>query len=97
VSLDGGWATFVTGIVYLDRAQLDRAGPQLGGAAKRAAELRAVVLHEFGHLIGLAHVTDPMSIMFLESALQVSDYYAGDRRGIHAVSAGTAHPTSEPG
>lgn len=92
VSLDGGWATFVTGIVYLDRAQLERAGPQHGGAAKRAAELRAVVLHEFGHLIGPAHVTDPMSIMFPESAFQVSDYSAGDRRGIHAVSAGHCAP-----
>lgn len=88
VSLGSSWATFVTGIVFLDRPELERAAHQPGAAA----ELRAVVLHEFGHLLELAHVSDPGSIMFPEARLQVTKYSAGDLRGIFAVSTGRCAP-----
>jgi predicted Zn-dependent protease len=50
------------------------------------------VLHEFGHLLGLAHVTDPSAVMYPETHLRVTDYGAGDRRGLHALSTGTCAP-----
>jgi hypothetical protein len=92
VSLGTKWATFVSGIVYLDRPQFDDDAHQPGGVKKQAAALRAVVLHEFGHLLGLAHVSDRTSIMFPETGLQVTDYSAGDLRGIYAVSTGRCAP-----
>jgi hypothetical protein len=92
VRLGSGRTTFVSGIVFLDRAQLDRAAHQPGGPTKQGAGTRAVVLHEFGHLLGLAHVADPASIMFPEAGLHVTDYSTGDRRGIHALSTGRCAP-----
>jgi Matrixin len=92
VSLGAADATYVSGIVYFDR-------PQFLSDARRAAPdtarrgLRAVVLHEFGHLLGLAHVGDPKSIMYPETRLQVTDFSAGDRRGLRALSSGPCVPT----
>jgi hypothetical protein len=92
VRLGNGRATYVSGIVVLDRAQLDRVAHQPGGSAENGAGTRAVVLHEFGHLLGLAHVSDRASIMFPEAGLHVNDYSTGDRRGIHALSTGPCAP-----
>ena len=63
-----------------------------GDYVARHQALRAVVLHEFGHLLGLAHVTDPSEVMYPEAHLSVTDYSAGDLRGLHAVSTGPCIP-----
>jgi hypothetical protein len=93
VTLDGSPRTFVSGIVYLDAPQFRSTLANPRTRARDRVELRAVVLHEFGHLLGLAHVTDPTSIMYPESQLNVSDYSPADLRGLHAVSAGPCAPT----
>ena len=86
VSLNGSPQTYVSGIVYLDAPQF-RADAAKSGTQQRAI-LRATVLHEFGHLLGLAHVSDPAAIMYPEAHLSVTDYSPGDLRGLHALATG---------
>lgn len=83
VSYGSARKTYVSGLVYLDQPQFESELRHAG-----APSLRAVVLHEFGHLLGLAHVTDPSAVMFPEAQLQVTDYSSGDLRGLHALSTG---------
>jgi Matrixin len=49
-----------------------------------------VVMHELGHLVGLAHVRDPGELM-AESNLERRDLGPGDRQGLAAVGAGSCH------
>ena len=88
----GSDSTYVSGIVYLDKPQFDAELAQAPRGRHARAELRAVVLHEVGHLLGLAHVTDPNAIMYPESQLSVTDYSAGDLRGLHALAEGHCAP-----
>ena len=46
---------YVTGIVVLDGPQFRALMPQVAGWERA----RAIVRHELGHLVGLAHVDDP--------------------------------------
>lgn len=67
--------TYVSGMVTLDATN--------PANADRAA-LRAVLLHELGHVVGLDHVSDPAQLM----APQLSglrDYAAGDLAGLALV------------
>nr|WP_269329758.1 matrixin family metalloprotease [Kineosporia babensis] len=50
----------------------------------------AVVLHEFGHLVGLDHVDDPAELMYrTPTARPHSDgFELGDRRGLARLSGG---------
>jgi hypothetical protein len=78
-----GTPRLVSGIVYFD-------APELSLLALRAdgyAEMRTVMLHEIGHLLGLGHVADPNAVMFATNTGQ-GDYGAGDRRGLAAAGAG---------
>ncbi len=79
-----GSAHYVTGQVALD-------APQLAGIMERnggRALVRAIVLHELGHLVGLGHVTDPTQLMFAQTR-GVLDFNGGDRRGLALVGSGT--------
>ena len=67
---------YVSGIVVLDRTQLS------AEAEPERAAVRAVILHELGHLVGLDHTSDRMQLMFSESQFNVRDYAEGDRRGL---------------
>ena len=69
-------AVYVSGIVVLDRVQLS------AEAEPERAVVRAVILHELGHLVGLDHTADRMQLMFSESQFNVRDYAEGDRRGL---------------
>jgi hypothetical protein len=83
---DGAF-TYVTGEVHLD--------PQaLGAMARTAGEplARAVILHELGHLVGLAHVKDPTQIMFPRAQQGVVAFGAGDLRGLAALGSGRCAP-----
>jgi predicted Zn-dependent protease len=53
----------------------------------RSGTATTVVLHELGHLVGLAHVDDVNQIMFSRGG-QVADYQQGDRVGLGALGKG---------
>jgi hypothetical protein len=78
----------VTGAVALDGPQLSRWRGHPGGDGM----VTAVIQHELGHLLGLAHVADPTQIMYTESDLKVTDYGAGDRAGLAALGGGACAP-----
>jgi Matrixin len=78
-----GSERYVSGQVALSRDWFTAAIAQPGGDANA----RAVVMHELGHLVGLAHVRDPDELMAeLNSGL--TEFGPGDRQGLAAVGAG---------
>jgi hypothetical protein len=78
--------TYVSGTVYLDPAKFSRAL-----AAHRPDEARAVILHELGHVVGLAHVSDPAALMFADNIGQTK-YSLGDQVGLAALGRGPCEP-----
>ena len=52
------------------------------------SKARAVLLHELGHLVGLAHVPDPYQVMFDTNAYPLAAYRAGDLRGLEQLGRG---------
>ena len=69
--------TFVTGMVTLDRDVFARLDQEPGGFE----QLRAIVMHELGHVVGLAHVDDPTQLMYHDNNGRLS-FGAGDLRGL---------------
>jgi hypothetical protein len=51
------------------------------------AEAQAIVLHEFGHLVGLAHVDDPGELMYRGNVGR-TDFGPGDLTGLARMGAG---------
>jgi hypothetical protein len=81
-------SAYVTGSVVLDAPQLRRFTQQGGAAA-----VRAVIAHELGHVVGLAHVDDSSQLMYRESRPAVTRFQAGDLRGLARLGAGACHPS----
>lgn len=78
-----GQPRLVSGIVALD-------GPDLATGVLRPngpIEARAIILHELGHLVGLAHVSDPTQIMN-PTTMPLAHYASGDRQGLAVLGAG---------
>jgi hypothetical protein len=73
---------FVSGAVSLDGPQLAKILDGKDGHARA----RAVVLHELGHVVGLAHVQDDGEIMNPVGG-DVTSYQAGDRSGLAQLGA----------
>ncbi|MDQ1641191.1 MAG: hypothetical protein QOJ90_542 [Actinomycetota bacterium] len=65
-------------------------GPEIDGQLRTGDEekARAVLLHELGHLVGLAHVADPYQVMYDTNAYPLSRYRDGDRRGLERLGLG---------
>jgi hypothetical protein len=65
-------------------------GPALGQqlSSGNDSKARAVLLHELGHLVGLAHVPDPYQVMYDTNAYPLSTYRAGDLRGLEQLGRG---------
>jgi hypothetical protein len=79
-----GSRRFVSGQVVLDAEQLTGIREGTDGDA----QVRAVIMHELGHLVGLRHVADRDQIMFSESG-QRTTYGSGDLRGLRSLGMGT--------
>lgn len=76
---------YVTGQVVLDAPQL----AALLTAPSGADEVHAVILHELGHLVGLAHVDDSTELMNPTSTTgSPVTYSAGDLQGLSRLGAG---------
>ena len=61
------------------------------GRPDGAAEVRAIIMHELGHVLGLNHVNDPAQLMFAENN-GVMDFAAGDRAGLALLGSGPCVP-----
>ena len=57
----------------------------------RDEDAKAVLLHELGHVVGLAHVTDPFQVMYDTNSYPLSSYRAGDRRGLELLGMGRCY------
>lgn len=82
-----GDKVYVTGGVYLDPAKLIQIRQTSGEPVARM-----VILHELGHLFGLAHIDDPNQVMFPRGGQRVTDYQPGDLTGLHRLASGPCHP-----
>lgn len=82
-----GRSVFVTGQIELDRAKFAAILQQPLGAAAA----RLIVMHELGHLVGLAHVNDPAELMYATTGVAL-DYGPGDRTGLAELGRGRCTP-----
>jgi hypothetical protein len=83
----GGQFAYVTGVLYLDAAkaiQMRQHG--------NPGIVQAVIEHELGHLVGLAHVNDPQQVMFPRASGVVLEYGTGDRTGLAVLGRGGCTP-----
>ncbi len=78
---------YVTGAVHLDGVDLAETIDSDAGTAG----VRAVIMHELGHLVGLDHVDDPRQLMF-PTAGRTTTFAAGDRQGLAELGKGECHP-----
>lgn len=83
-----GTEVLVTGTLLLD-------GPQMGEALRVTGgrdQVRSVLLHELGHVVGLGHVDDPAELMHPEGQPGASGYGPGDRAGLARLGRGPCVP-----
>ena len=76
---------YVTGVLHLDAAGMAQILQTAGADAARA-----VVAHELGHLVGLAHVDDQRQLMFPRAG--ASTFGDGDLAGLAALGRGPCQP-----
>lgn len=72
----GGRLHFVSGGVVLD---VEAFTPT--AVAQQPRVMEAIVLHELAHVVGLAHVSEPMELMFTDNTGQIS-FGPGDLEGL---------------
>ena len=85
ISTPSGGRHYVSGVIALDAAKL-------GSQDSHLAEL--VLLHELGHLIGLAHVNNRAQVMYPNAQRTLTGYGPGDLAGLAALGNGTCQPDS---
>lgn len=79
-----GHSWFVTGSVVLDGPQLSRLLADDGGQA----DVRAVIMHELGHLVGLDHVDEADQLMQATGDGSVRSWGDGDLAGLALLGDG---------
>lgn len=82
-SIDRDW--YETGSVLLDAPQLSDWDID---SREGATEVKAVILHELAHVVGLDHVDDPLELMYPRARPGVNSFGPGDLAGLSAVGAG---------
>ncbi len=89
VSLGQGTPRYVSGSVVLDTEQMTSMGGE--------EATRAVMLHELGHVLGLAHVEDRGQLMNpVLYGRRVTELQEGDRAGLQALGAGRCYDPVDP-
>lgn len=78
-----GRSHYVTGAVWLDSPQLTEVLSRPNGRNL----VRAIVMHELGHLVGLDHVKDPGELMYEDNVGRLG-FGPGDREGLAALGRG---------
>jgi hypothetical protein len=81
---DDGVVRYLTGAVTLDATTYAELAHRPNG--ERA--MRAILLHELGHVVGLGHVQDPAELMNADNEGQL-DFGPGDRAGLARVGSGS--------
>jgi len=74
---------YVTGHVTLDADTFRRLSQQADGVQLE----QAIIMHELGHVLGLAHVNDPAELMNRHN-LGLTAYGPGDREGLRILGHG---------
>ena len=89
VTAPSGARVLVTGAVTLDSEKLGKILKQPDGDQV----VRAVVLHELGHVVGLDHVDAKSQLMFKRIQHGMTDFGAGDLTGLAALGRGGCFPS----
>lgn len=84
---DTGETVWVSGRVSLDAAYFRG----LVGTEKGRRQAQAIVMHELGHLMGLAHVNDKRQLMFPQAGSTMA-YGPGDLAGLQSLGRGPCRP-----
>ena len=79
---------YVTGSVVLDGPYFD----QILASSRGWFQAEAVIMHEFGHLLGLDHVDDPRQIMGTHRDRDILRFSSGDLAGLSALGSGPCMP-----
>ncbi len=87
MSTTSGDSAYVSGIV-----QLDSVGLQQIMSSRGEATVRSIVMHELGHLVGLAHTDGPSEVMFPQARSGILEFSAGDLAGLAALGRGDCQP-----
>ena len=78
--------------VVLKEVQLDAPGlTETLAFPEGPALVRAIIMHELAHVVGLDHVNDPTQLMHAENSGQL-DFGAGDRAGLALLGTGKCVP-----
>ena len=85
---NNGPKTYVTGVMELDSIKLATMLQIPGGLE----QVRAIVLHELGHLVGLAHIADANQLMYPEAGHGITDFATGDLTGAAMLGRGVCAP-----
>jgi len=87
IQVSGEPYVYVTGQVQLDAPALT----ETLGFPDGSAVVRAIIMHELAHVVGLDHVNDPTELMYEENTGQL-EYGAGDRAGLALLGTGKCVP-----
>lgn len=79
---------YVSGEIVLDEVDLGIELTQPRGASY----VRATMMHEWGHVLGLAHVEDPHQLMYADQSDDNLVLAAGDLRGLARLGSGACAP-----
>ena len=79
---------YVSGIVDLESGALK----EFMSTKKDDSKVKAVILHELGHVMGLDHTDGPWEIMYPEANLQVFKLGLGDISGLSILGSQPCHP-----